>query len=89
MKLHGSFGLAELGAAEHRRTQIDHRCIQAHQLVLKAESAVRAGKAGRQSLALLQQLMKHRLVHLTRAMLVGVSQLEWRARRDSNTRHSA
>lgn len=57
MQLHGSFGSAELRPVEHRRAPIDHRGIQAHQLVLKTESAVPADTAGSQGLALLQQLM--------------------------------
>src|ERR1019366_8699258 len=74
MQLHGSFRPAELGPVEYRRAQIDHRDIQTHQLVLKAESPLGVGAAGRQGLALLEQLMERRLVHLPRAMLVGIGQ---------------
>src|SRR5258707_6477376 len=76
MQLHQSFGEAKLGPIKHRGAKIDHRGIQAQQRILESELSLlsRSWLAGRQDLALRQQLLKHRALQLPRPMFVGVGQ---------------
>src|SRR5437016_5768242 len=76
MQLHRSFGQAKLGPIKHRGAEIDHRGIQAQQGILESEFPLlpRSWLAGRQALALGQQLLKDRLLQLPRPMFVGVGQ---------------
>ena len=71
MQLDRALGLPEFGPVKNLGAQIDHRCIQAHQLVLKPEFLF---LALRQRLAFVEQTMEHGLVQLPGAMLVGVGQ---------------
>src|SRR5216683_4042820 len=71
-----SFGQAKLGPIKHRGAKIDHRGIQAEQRILESELPLlpRSWLAGRQDLALRQQLLKDRLLQLPRPMFVGIGQ---------------
>ena len=76
VQLHRTFGQAKLGPIKHGGAQIDHRGIQAQQGILETEFLLFPGSwlAGRQDLALRQQLLKHRALQLPRPMFVGISQ---------------
>src|SRR5439155_12906307 len=73
---HRSFREAKLGPIKHRGAEIDHRGIQAEQGILESEFPLlpRSWLAGRQALALGQQLLKDRLLQLPRPMFVGIGQ---------------
>jgi len=70
VQLDGALGAAELGPVEHGGTQVDHRRVQADQLVLEPELAA----PGDLGLAAAEQRLEHRAVELPRPMLVGVGQ---------------
>jgi hypothetical protein len=70
MKLDRPLGAPELGPVEERRAQVDHRRVQADELVLEAELP----PALRQGLAAQEQRLEHRPVELPRTMLVRVGQ---------------
>src|SRR5258708_14607098 len=76
MQLHRSFGQAKLGPIKHGGAEIDDRGVQAQQGILESELPLlpRSWLAGRQDLALRQQLLKDRLLQLPRPMFVGVGQ---------------
>jgi hypothetical protein len=70
VELDRALGAPELGPVEEGRAQIDHRRVEADQLVLEAELPPALG----QGLAPQEQRLEHRPVELPRAMLVGVGQ---------------
>ena len=70
MQLDRPLGAPEVRPVEQRRTQIDDRGIQTHQLVLEPKLPPPL----RQGLAACQQFLEHRAIELPGAMRVGVGQ---------------
>ncbi len=78
VELHGALGPPELGPIEQRGAQIDHRRVEAHELVLEAKLPAASG----QPLTASQQFLKHGPVELPRPVLIGVGQRRPRRRRN-------
>jgi len=70
MELDGALGAPERRPVEERRAQVDHRRVQADQLVLEPELPPALG----QGLTPEQQRLEHGAVELPGPMLVGVGQ---------------
>ena len=78
VQLHRSLGAPKFRPIEDTHTQIDHRRVQAHQLVLEAELVFCLDAAAHP----LKQLVEHLLVQLPGPMAVGVGQRGTRRRLD-------